>query len=128
MEWRAAYAGYFHNMIGILTEAIGNPTPETIQLTLQRQLPSGDGVFPVQWGPWHFRQSIDYSMTADRAILDLASRYRENVLYNIDAMGRNFVERGTNSLDHTPNRVAAEKAEISRGNEAGNAAEAVGAG
>lgn len=87
-------AGYFHNMIGILTESIGNPTPQTIPLRLERQLPSGDGVFPVQWGPWRFRQSIDYSMTANRAILDLASRYREDLLFNFWRMGRNSIERG----------------------------------
>ena len=28
-------------------------------------------------GEWHMRQSIEYSMTANRAILDYASRYRE---------------------------------------------------
>ena len=105
-------AGYFHNMIGILTETIGNPTPETIQLNLQRQLPSGDGIFPVQWGPWHFRQSIDYSMTANRAILDLASRYREDLLFTFWRMGRNSIERGRkDSWTTTPNTIlAAEKA------------------
>ena len=105
-------AGYFHNMIGILTEAIGNPTPETIQLTLQRQLPSGDGIFPVQWGPWHFRQSIDYSMTANRAILDLASRYREDLLFNFWRMGRNSIERGSkDTWTTTPHTIlAAEQA------------------
>ena len=105
-------AGYFHNMIGILTEAIGNPTPETIQLNLQRQLPSGDGIFPVQWGPWHFRQSIDYSMTANRAILDLASKYREDLLFNFWRMGRNSIERGSkDTWTTTPNTIlAAEKA------------------
>ena len=29
---------------------------------------------------WHFRQSIDYSVTANYAIFDLASRYRETLL------------------------------------------------
>ena len=100
--------GYFHNMIGILTESIGNPTPETIPLRLERQLPSGDGVFPVQWGPWHFRQSIDYSMTANRAILDLASRYREDLLFNFWRMGRNSVERGgKDSWTAEPGLIAA---------------------
>ncbi len=123
-------AGYFHNMIGILTEAIGNPTPETIQLTLQRQLPSGDGVFPVQWGPWHFRQSIDYSMTADRAILDLASRYREDLLFNFWRMGRNSIERGSkDSWTTTPNTIlAAEKAAAANTAAAPPPAAAPGAG
>ncbi|MEP6590836.1 MAG: M14 metallopeptidase family protein [Gemmatimonadota bacterium] len=101
-------AGYFHNMIGILTESIGSPTPQTIPLRLERQLPSGDGVFPAQWGPWHFRQSIDYSMTANRAILDLASRYREDLLFNFWRMGRNSVERGSrDNWTAEPNIIAA---------------------
>jgi hypothetical protein len=115
-------AGYFHNMIGILTEAIGNPTPQTIPLVLQRQLPSGDGIFPVQWGPWHFRQSIDYSMTANRAILDLSSRYREDLLYNFWRMARNSIERGSkDTWTTTPNTIAAAE-------KAGGAAAAVALG
>jgi hypothetical protein len=91
-------AAYFHNMIGILTETIGSPSPTTIPINLTRQLPSGNGQFPAAWGPWHFRQSVDYSMTANRAILDLASRYREDLLMNIWRMGRNSIARG--STDH----------------------------
>ena len=100
--------GYFHNMIGILTETIGHPNPQTIPLVLDRQLPSGDGIYPIQWGPWHFRQSIDYSMTANRAILDLASRYREDLLFNFWRMGRNSIERGSrDSWTTTPHTIAA---------------------
>ena len=33
---------YFHNMIGILTEIIGNPTPMSIPLVAEKQLPQGD--------------------------------------------------------------------------------------
>ena len=44
---------------------------------------------------WHFRQSIDYSMTANCAVLDFASRYRETFLYNIYRMGKNSIERGS---------------------------------
>ena len=106
-------AGYFHNMIGILTEAIGNPYAR--DNSAQPDAPvavSGDGIFPVQWGPWHFRQSIDYSMTANRAILDLASKYREDLLYNFWRMGRNSIERGSkDSWTTTPQTIlAAEKA------------------
>ncbi len=109
--------GYFHNMIGILTEAIGNPTPETIPIVLTRQLPSGDGVLPVQWGPWHFRQSIDYSMTANRAILDLASRNREKLLYNFWDMAHRQIARGSeDSWTTTPRTIqAAERAASTAG-------------
>ena len=39
---------YFHNMIGILTEIIGNPTPISIPFVPTRQLPSGDQPLPIQ--------------------------------------------------------------------------------
>jgi len=85
---------YFHNMIGILTETIGNPTPMEIPLVLQNQLPRGDLPAPIAPQRWHLRQSIEYSVTANRAILDLASRYREHFLFNIYRMGNNSIERG----------------------------------
>ncbi len=85
---------YFHNMIGILTETIGNPTPLDIPFFPEKQLPKNDLPFPVPPQKWHFRQSVDYSITADRAILDLAAKMREDFLLNIYRMGRNAIERG----------------------------------
>ena len=38
---------YFHNMIGILTEIIGNPTPIDIPLVPDKQLPQGDWPLPI---------------------------------------------------------------------------------
>ncbi len=102
---------YFHNIIGILTETIGSPTPMRIPLRLERQLPAGGQALPVQWGEWRFRQSVDYSMTANRAILDLASRYRESVLYNIWRMARNSIERGSrDTWTHRPALIDAARA------------------
>jgi hypothetical protein len=89
---------YFHNMIGLLTETVGNPTPITIPFVPQFQLPRADVPLPITPGEWHFRQSIDYSMTANRAVLDYASRFRETLLYNTYKMARNSIERG--SRDH----------------------------
>jgi hypothetical protein len=86
---------YFHNMIGLLTEVIGNPTPTRIPFVPQRQLPSGDLVAPVAPQTWHARQSIDYEVAANRAVLDYASRQRETLLYHIYRMGRNSIERGS---------------------------------
>ena len=71
-------------MIAILTEMIGSPTPMRIPLVLQRQLPTSDLTFPIAPQEWHFRQSIDYSITANRAVLDFASRYaRERALQHL---------------------------------------------
>ncbi len=87
---------YFHNIIGLLTESKGSPTPMTIPFYPERQLPSGDLLWPVQpTTDWHFRQSIDYSITADRAVLDYASRNREKLLYNVYLMGKRSIERGS---------------------------------
>ncbi|HTX33418.1 MAG TPA: M14 metallopeptidase family protein, partial [Bryobacteraceae bacterium] len=99
---------YFHNMIGILTEIIGSPTPMRIPLVADKQLPQGDWPMPVAPQEWHYRQSIDYEMTNNRAIMDIASRYRETFLFNIWRMGMNSIERG--SKDYwtvTPKRIAA---------------------
>src|SRR6185312_7644020 len=99
---------YFHNMIGLLTEAIGNPTPMEIPLVPEKLLPRGDYPLPIQPQKWHFAQSIAYELTANRAVLDVASRYRETLLYNIYRMGRNSIERGsTDTWTVTPKRVAA---------------------
>ena len=86
---------YFHNMIGLLTETIGNPTPIEIPFLPNRQITHGDLPLPVNPGRWHFRQSIDYSQTANRAVLDYASRNREHLLFNIWRMGMNSIERGS---------------------------------
>ena len=107
---------YFHNMIGILTETIGNPTPMQIPYMADRVLPRADLPYPIEPQAWHFRQSIDYSITANRAILDLAARNRENFLFNIYRMGKNGIERGsrdswttTASRVEEANRLAAER-------------------
>lgn len=108
-------SAYFHNMIGILTETIGNPTPIEIPFIPERLLPKGDYPAPIAPQRWHFRQSIEYAITANRAILDYASRHREELLLNIYRMGRNSIERG--SRDHwtiTPKRIAEVQAVIAR--------------
>ncbi|CAA9328885.1 MAG: FIG00490527: hypothetical protein, partial [uncultured Gemmatimonadaceae bacterium] len=99
---------YFHNQVGLLTETIGNPTPMQIPLVPQNQLARGDLPFPIAPQTWRFRQSVDYSLTANRAVLDFASRYRETLLYNAYRMGKNAIERGSrDTWTTTPDRVAA---------------------
>ena len=111
---------YFHNMIGLLTETKGNPTPIELPFLPERQLPSVDTPYPIPPQEWHFRQSIEYSMTSNRAVLDVASKHREDFLFNIYRMGKNSIERG--SRDHWtiyPKRVEAVEAAIAeaRGDE-----------
>ncbi len=85
---------YFHNMVGLLTEIIGNPTPETVALVPDRLIPNGATPNPVVPQVWHFRQSIDYSVSLNYAVLDYAARYRSELLYNIYKMGKNAINRG----------------------------------
>ncbi|MEK6407536.1 MAG: M14 metallopeptidase family protein [Acidobacteriota bacterium] len=85
----------FHNMIGLLTESIGSPTPMEIPFLPNRLLPKGDQAYPIAPQKWHFRQSIEYSMSANRAVLDVASKHREDLLFNIYRMGKNSIERGS---------------------------------
>jgi len=87
---------YFHNQIGILTEISGNPTPMEIGLVLDRQLPHADVPLPIPpQKVWHFRQSIDYILSAQRAILDVASRNKDVFLFRMWRMGMNSIERGS---------------------------------
>jgi len=98
----------FHNQIGLLTEMRGQPTPIEIPLVPERQIPSEELPMPIAPQPWHFRQSLDYSISANRAILDIASKYREDFLFNIYKMGKNSIERGSrDNWTVTPKRIAA---------------------
>jgi hypothetical protein len=86
---------YFHNQIGILTETIGSPTPgQSIPFNPTFHLRSMSSWFPIAPQPWKFRQSIDYSITANRAVIDYASRYRETLLYRIYRMGADSIQWG----------------------------------
>ena len=106
---------YFHNMIGILTETIGSPTPMRIALVPERQVRSAGLPLPITPQPWHFRQSVDYSVTANKALLDLASRYREQFLFNRWRMGRDAIAAGSqDSWTISPKRVAAMAAQIQK--------------
>jgi hypothetical protein len=98
---------YFHNIIGLLSETVGSPSPSQIPLRSDLQLRRADYLEPIAPQTWHFRQSVDYSVTANKAVLDYASRHREQLLYNIWLMGHEAIEHG--SRDHwtvTPKIVA----------------------
>ncbi len=106
---------YFHNMIGLLTEIIGSPTPMNIPFNPSLQLASGDLPAPITPQKWHYKQSIDYSLTANRAVLDYASRHREQLLFNIWKMGKNAIQRGSeDNWTMYPRRIDAVKEEIKK--------------
>ncbi|MFC1530333.1 peptidase, partial [Gemmatimonadota bacterium] len=81
-----------------------------------RQISSNDLPLPVEPGEWHFRQAVEYSMTANMAILDYASRNRDHLLFNIWRMGMNSIERGKrDNWTVLPKWIDAENAERGRG-------------
>ncbi|MDE0897994.1 MAG: M14 family metallopeptidase [Longimicrobiales bacterium] len=108
---------YFKNMIGLLTETIGNPTPVEIPFLPRQQMPRADLPLPIEPGIWHFRQSIEYSQTANWAVLDYASRNSDHLLFNIWQMGQNSIERGnTDSWTTLPFEIDAAAEAMDRGN------------
>src|SRR3954467_11598531 len=104
---------YFHNQIGLLTETIGNPTPVEIPFVLDMQLPRADVPNPITPGIFKFRTAIEYSVTNNYAILDIASKRHEDFLYNMYKMAKNAIDAG--STDHWtihPKRIDAAREAI----------------
>ena len=97
-------APYFHNMIGILTEtAHASATPATYDA---KQFPAAfaNGVStttpsmyypsPYRGGRWTQGDSCEYMLTASMAVMDIASRRREEWLIDIWRMGVDQVRAG----------------------------------
>ncbi|MFQ5788927.1 MAG: peptidase M14, partial [Acidobacteriota bacterium] len=104
-------APYFHNMVGILSETSHpSPTPkyydpkerpERIRLYGGRRAGMVSAVepsifYPDPWvGGWlHFRDAIDYMITASMAALNIGARLKEDWLSNIYRMGRDAIQKG----------------------------------
>jgi hypothetical protein len=86
---------YFHNMVGLLTEIIGNPTPSRVPLVPSRLIPNGATPNPITPQEWHFKQSIDYSVSLNYAVMNYAVNQKEELLYGIYKMGRNSIDKGS---------------------------------
>lgn len=99
---------YFHNSLGLLTEIIGGPTPMSIPLVPDVQLPDNDKPLPISPREWHLADSLEYQWSLDRAVLDYASRNRDRMLFNYYRMGKNGIERGLkDSWTTTPKAIDA---------------------
>ena len=88
-------SAYFHNQIGLLAETTGHPTPTDLAVAPDRQVATVDLPMPIAPQRWRFRQSVEYSMTANRAVLDFASRHRETLLLNAYTMARRAITEGS---------------------------------
>jgi hypothetical protein len=102
------YPGYVtqvvdsHNIISILTETAlyryATPHFYTIRdfpeeyrdLTMAAFYPS-----PWKGGWWRLKDAVDYCITASMAVLDVAAKYKEELLYNKYRMGADIIQRFT---------------------------------
>src|SRR6266536_5146701 len=118
---------YFHNQIGILTETIGNPTPVEIPFVLDMQLPLADVPYPIEPRTCYFKEAIEYSVSTNMAILDIASKRHEDFLYNMYKMAKNAIDKGNrdNWTIH-PKRIAAARAAIEAGSGRAESPENIG--
>ena len=104
--WHGGFrtAPYFHNSIGILSEAASAHlmTPSTVT-TEQLARSSTRGMrsaieattnFPDPWpaGEWHPRDIMAMEMISSRSVLEMASKFRSDYLRNFYELGRTSVE------------------------------------
>ena len=100
-------APYYHNQIGILTETShSTPTPrfydpdsipKTIGSRRSGMVNTGTDIFlPLPWegGESHFRDAVDYMLTASMGVMNIAADLREKWLYDIYRMGRDAIDAG----------------------------------
>ena len=107
--WHGGFrtAPYFHNSIGILSEAASARlmTPATVtaeQLTRSstrgmRNATERTTNFPDPWaaGTWRPRDIMEMEMIAARGVLSMAAKFRANYLRNFYELGRKNVEQQT---------------------------------
>ncbi len=100
------YPGYVtqvvdsHNIISILTETalyryatpkfytVRDFPPEYQDLTMSAFYPS-----PWKGGWWRLRDAVDYCLTASKAVLEVAARFREELLFNKYRMASDVMAR-----------------------------------
>jgi hypothetical protein len=106
--WHGGFrtAPYFHNSIGILTEAasarIMTPvlvTPEQLRKSSTRGMPSAlpdapTTNFPDPWpgGDWRPRDIMRLELSAARSVLSMAAKYRARYLKNFFDLGRRAID------------------------------------
>jgi len=107
------YPGYVtqvvdsHNIISILTETAlyRYATPYFYTLrdfpTQYRDL-TMSAFYPNPWkgGWWRLKDAVDYCLTASMAVLDVASKYREELLFNKYKMGKDVINRFSKEPPH----------------------------
>ncbi|MGB9764584.1 MAG: M14 family metallopeptidase [Candidatus Saccharicenans sp.] len=100
------YPGYVtqvvdsHNIISILTETalyryatprfytVQDFPPEYQDLTMAAFYPS-----PWKGGWWRLKDAVDYCLTASKAVLEVAAKYRQELLFNKYKMAKDVITR-----------------------------------
>ena len=105
--WYPGYAGgpnlESHNIPFVLTETANYRYATPHYYTIRdfpenyRDLTAGT-FYPSPWegGWWRFSDAVKYNLTASKAVLDVASRYRYDFLYLKYKCGRDIIERFQN--------------------------------
>ncbi len=101
----AWYPGYidfinsFHNIVIMFSEAglhsYATPRFYTVRDFPQRSRELRPGTLHTSlWrgGWWRLRNSVDYMLTASTAVLDVAAKYKESILYNRYQAGRDVIQ------------------------------------
>lgn len=100
------YPGYVtqvvdsHNIISVLTETAlyryATPHFYTVRdFPKQYQDLTMSAFYPNPWkgGWWRLKDAVDYCLTASRSVLDVASKYREELLFDKYKMGKDVIKR-----------------------------------
>src|ERR1043165_9787631 len=111
--WHGGFrtAPYFHNSIGILSEAASARlmTPSTVtnehlarsSTRAMRNAIEATTNFPDPWpgGEWHPRDILAMEVISARSILELASKFRSEYLHNFYRLGRTNIESPADKLE-----------------------------
>jgi len=101
------HANNFHNVVSLLTETAlyGYATPGFYTIN---DFPPGErdlrpqSLYSSPWegGWWHLRDAVDYMLTASISVLDVAAKYRFDLLYNRYQAGRDVLSRYADEPPH----------------------------
>jgi len=98
-------APYFHNIVGLLSEAASCKLATPVEIKFDEIAGSGRGLsnardfqtnFPEPWpgGWWRLRNIVDLELTASYSLLTLAARYRDQWLQNFYRLGQRAIKKG----------------------------------
>ena len=93
------HANNFHNVASFLTETglYKYATPHFYEVkdfpeSKKDLRPGSLYASPWQGGWWRLRDAVDYMLTASVSVLDVAAKYKEDLLYNRYQAGRDVIE------------------------------------